>query len=53
MSTNESRLGSSSDRLLSLGFENAVAGLATSPDAAVRRYVVRIQGKIAQGGQQQ
>lgn len=35
------------ERLLALGFEAKVAALAKSPDAAVRKYVARIQGKIA------
>ena len=35
------------ERLLSLGFETRVDALADSGDPAVRRYVARIQGKIA------
>jgi fused-like protein len=35
------------ERLLALGFEGKVAALANSPDASVRKYVARIQGKIA------
>ena len=34
------------ERLLALGFDRKVKALEASPDASVRKYVARIQGKI-------
>ena len=36
-------------KLLALGFERKIAALADAEDASVRRYVARIEGKIAGG----
>jgi fused-like protein len=44
--------GACRDALVGLGFERRVAALAEAPDAdaSVKKYVARIQGKIAAAG---
>jgi hypothetical protein len=44
--------GACRDAMVALGFERRVAALAEAPDAdaSVKKYVARIQGKMAAGG---